>query len=221
MTLKFNLQFTGIVLLIGAIFVFTGYALMPVHVSLNFSLDMLTQITNHLEIWVRSFQILVFGYFIRIIGLVALSTMYHDTPSRTLINAGVMVCCLAMLVSGLAEGYYMHTGGYAQWKMGLLPSDQHNSMLASLEVTNEWASCIKRFGRMFLHLGFTFMGWGLLRERFLNKWIGIYAMVLGISGICLLMILDKDPTDYNPMSYAITSWFLLTGVLVYRKSLEK
>ena len=99
--------------------------------------------------------------------------------------------------------------------------EQHNALIASLEVTNEWASCIKRFGRMFTHLGFVFIGWGLLRGQFLERWLGIYATVLGIAGICLLMILDKDPNDYLPMGYAVTIWFVLTGIMVYRKSMLK
>ena len=218
---QFNLRFTGLSLLIGGIFVFAGYTIMPVSVTLNFSLDMLPIITNNLEFWVRSFQILVFGYFIRIIGIVALSSLHQNSPASPVLNAGVMVCSLGMLVAGIAEGYYMHTGGFAQWKVGLIPLEQHNALIASLEVTNEWASCIKRFGRMFTHLGFVFIGWGLLRGQFLERWLGIYATVLGIAGICLLMILDKDPNDYLPMGYAVTIWFVLTGIMVYRKSMLK
>ncbi len=218
MNSKFNIRFVAYSLLIGGIFVFAGFMIMPVHVTLNFSLDMLPVITNNLEFWVRSFQILVFGYFIRIIGLVGLTTLHQESDCKPLINSGVMVCSLAMLVSGLAEGYYMHSGGWAQWKMTLIPADQHQNMINSLEITNEWVSCIKRFGRMFMHLGLTFLGWGIIRSQYLAKWFGTITLVLGISGICLLMILTENPDSYLPMDHVVTIWFLLAGFLVYKKS---
>ncbi len=221
MNSTFNLRFVALNLIIGGLFVFIGYAIMPVHVTLNFNLEMLPVITNNMEFWVRSFQILVFGFFIRIIGLVGLSTLYHDSSAKTVLNSGVMVCSLALLVAGLAEGYYMHSGGWAQWKMTFIPADQHQNMINSLEITNEWVSCIKRFGRMFMHLGLTFLGWGIMRGELLSKWLGTLTLVIGISGICLLMILTENPDSYLPMDYVVTAWFLLIGFLVYKKSLEK
>lgn len=221
MNTNFNFRFVALSLMIGGLFVFIGYMIMPVHVVLNFNLEMLQKITNNLELWIRSFQIVVFGFFIRIIGLVGLSALYHDSHAKPVLFSGVMVCSLALLVSGLAEGYYMHTGGWAQWKMTQIPVDQYPSMIASLEITNEWVSCIKRFGRMFLHLGLTFVGWGILRAEFLPKWLGTLTMLIGIAGICLLMVLTENPDSYLPMDHVVTCWFLLTGILVFRKSMRK
>ena len=125
-----------------------------------------------------------------------------------------------MLVSCLAEGYYMHSGGWAQWKMGLIPTDQHQNMIASLEITNEWVSCIKRFGRMFMHLGLLVLGWGMIKEMILNKWHAFFTLTLGIAGICLLMICESDPDSYLPMDHLVTLWFLVTGYLVLRKTFK-
>lgn len=220
MNSTFNLRFVAISLLIGAFLVWFGYLILPVHVVLNYNMEMLPKITNNLQFWIRGFQFLVFGYFIRSIGLIGLSTLYQDSPAKTILYPGVIVCTLAMLVSGLAEGYYMHMGGWAQWKMTLIPADQHQNMVASLEITNEWVSCIKRFGRMFLHLGFVFLGWGIIRGEILEKWLGTLALVIGIAGICLLMVFTEDPDSYLPMAHVVTVWFVLSGILIYRKSLK-
>lgn len=218
MNSTYILRFISFSLIVGALFVTIGFAILPVHVVLNFDMEMLTKIGSNLEFWVRGFQILVFGYFIRIIGLVAFASLFKEADSKPIINAGVLVCSLAMLVSGLAEGYYMHSGGWAQWKMGLIPAEQHQAMIASLEITNEWASCIKRFGRMFMHLGLCVFGWGMLRSQFMDRWVGILTTVIGVSGICLLMIFEQNPDHYLPMGHIVTAWFILVGGLVYSKS---
>ncbi|MDQ3141824.1 MAG: hypothetical protein M3Q56_06210 [Bacteroidota bacterium] len=218
MASKFNVRFVSLSLILGGLMVIIGWLIMPVHVVLNFNLEMLNSIKEHHEFWVRSFQVMVFGLFIRIIALVSLGSLYSGSEAKPIVSAGIMVCSLAMLLTAISEGYIMHTGGWAQWKMGLIPTDQHAPMLAALELTNEWVSCMARMGRMFLHLGLVVLGWGIMRGDVLNKWMGTFALILGIAGITILMIIDQNPTIYYPLGHAVTSWFIIAGVLLFRKN---
>ena len=78
-------RFTGIALILGGILPVVGMAIRPLLVEQNFNFQLadLETITAHRVIWIVSYQVMVFGLFVRLAGLVALSSLHTDTLART------------------------------------------------------------------------------------------------------------------------------------------
>jgi hypothetical protein len=76
---NFHTRFTGATFLLGGVMVALGFLIRPVAIRQNFQLENFLDISKAVTIWIRSFQILVFGLFIRLAGLVALGTLHRGT----------------------------------------------------------------------------------------------------------------------------------------------
>lgn len=210
----FNLRFTGILLIMGAVMVNLGFLLRPVQLQDSFDLPAFIQAHEHQGIWIWSFRILVFGLFMEVMGLAALKSLFRQSESDTILSPGILVSSFALLVAALAEGYYMHMGAWAGWKVSTLEPVLQNPFLQTLEVTREWVICLSRMGYMFFCMGLTALGWGLICGTFFPKWLGAYALVLGIAGIVLMLVFDSRTDLYVPVRWGISIFFLLTGWLL-------
>lgn len=76
-----------------------------------------------------------------IMGLTALKSLVRQSEANTVIGPGIVVSNFALLVAALAEGYYMHMGAWAGWKVSTLEPGLQTSFLQTLEVTREWVVC--------------------------------------------------------------------------------
>lgn len=214
---SFKFRFTGILLLMGAVMVNFGFLLRPVQLQDSFDLPSFIQAHEHQGIWIWSFRFLVFGLFMEVMGLTALSSLFRQSESGTVISAGVMVCNFALLVAALAEGYYMHMGAWAGWKVSTLEPAEQTRFLQTLEVTREWVVCLTRMGYMFFCMGLAAVGWGLLRSTSYPKWLGGYAMVLGVAGIAIMLIFDTRTDIFIPVRWGVSIFLLLLGALLLKR----
>lgn len=212
----FNLRFTGILLIMGAVMVNLGFLLRPVQLQDSFDLPAFLQAHEQESMWIWSFRILVFGLFMEVMGLTALKSLFRQSEADTVIGPGIIVSNFALLVAALAEGYYMHMGAWAGWKVSTLEPALQNPFLQTLEVTREWVVCLARMGYMFFCMGLVAVGWGLLRGAFFPKWLGIYALVLGSAGIIIMLVFDSRTDLYVPVRWGISIFFLLTGFLLLK-----
>jgi hypothetical protein len=88
---NFNTRFTGAALALGGIMVALGYWLRPVAIAQNVQIINFLDINNAMTIWIRSFQILVFGLFIRLAGLAALGTLHWNSSTRIALGITVFL----------------------------------------------------------------------------------------------------------------------------------
>jgi hypothetical protein len=63
-------------------------------------------------------------------------------------------------------------------------------------------------------MGLVGVGWGLIRTSFFPKWLGIYALTLGIIGIVVMQVFDSRTDLYVPVRWGISIFFFLTGWLL-------
>lgn len=210
----FNLRFTSILLLMGAVMVNLGFLVRPVQLQDSFDLPAFIQAHENQTIWIWSFRFLVFGLFMEVMGLAALKSLFRQSEADTVISTGILVSTFALMVTALAEGYYMHMGAWAGWKVSTLEPSLQTPFLQTLEVTREWVVCLTRMGYMFFCMGLVGVGWGLIRTSFFPKWLGIYALTLGIIGIMVMLVFDSRTDLYVPVRWGISIFFFLTGWLL-------
>ena len=210
----FNFRFTGILMIMGAAMVNFGFLLRPVQLQDSFDLPSFVQAHENEGIWIWSFRFLVFGLFMEVMGLAALKSLFRQSEADTIISPGILVSTFALLVTALAEGYYMHMGAWAGWKISTLEPSLQTPFLQTLEVTREWVICLTRMGYMFFCMGLAVVGWGFLRGSVFPKWLGFYALILGIVGIVVMLVFDSRTDLYVPVRWGISIFFFLTGWLL-------
>ena len=107
-------RFTGIALVLGGILPIAGMAIRPLLVEQNFNFQPadFDAVRAYGGIWVVSYQVMVFGLFVRMAGLVALGSLHAHTLARTVVWPGVAITLAAIVINGISAGYYMHMGSW-------------------------------------------------------------------------------------------------------------
>ncbi len=203
--------------MMGAVMVNFGFLLRPVQLQDSFDLSTFLQAHENEGIWIWSFRFLVFGLFMEVMGLAALKSLFRQSEADTILSPGLLVSSFALLVAALSEGYYMHIGAWAGWKVSTLEPSLQSPFLQTLEVTHEWVICLTRMGYMFFCMGLVAVGWGFLRGTFFPKWLGIYALVLGSVGIILMLVFDSRTDLFVPVRWGISAFFLVVGFFLLKK----
>jgi hypothetical protein len=185
---NFYIRFTGAALVLGGLLVALGYLIRPVSIHQNFQIENFAGIKHATTVWIRSFQLLIFGLFLRLAGLAALGTLYRNSPARTILIPGIAICSAALLVNTLSESYYMHIGAFGAYE--LQPANAA-AFLANIRLLSAWAICLERMGNMFFCFGAIVLGFGLWRGGLVSKWLGVAAALIGATGMGILMLYPK------------------------------
>ena len=212
----FDARFAGGALALGGVMVAAGYWMRPVAVGQNFDVTSLLAVEKATWPWIHSFQVLVFGLFVRLAGLGALGALHLRSRAPAVVLAGAAVCGAALLVTAAAEGYYMHMGAWGGYEMRQAADAAREAFLANIRPVSEWVICLARMGHMFFCFGLVVLGLGLVRGGLVRRWPGATAMLIGVAGMTILMLYPDSPRAYLPVAGAITLWHVALGASVFR-----
>jgi hypothetical protein len=211
-------RFTGFALVLGGILPVVGMAIRPLLVEQNFNFqpaDFAT-ISAHHGIWILSYQVMVFGLFVRLAGLVALGSLHSHTLARTVVWPGVAITLAATVVNGISAGYYMHMGFWGAEQLLAAGDAARNTFLDNIRPGSELMICLERMAKMFFSLGLTVFGVGLALGRIVPRWLGIAAAAIGMAGMMTLFAMPLSHTVFIPFDIAIAVWLVVLGGLTSR-----
>jgi hypothetical protein len=211
-------RFTGIALILGGILPVVGMAIRPLLVEQNFNFqpaDFDTINAQH-GIWILSYQVMVFGLFVRLAGLVALGSLHSHTLARSVVWPGVAIALAAIVVNGISAGYYMHMGAWGAEQLQATTDTAKAAFLDNIRPGSELMICLERMAKMFFSLGLTIFGVGLALGRVVPRWLGIAAVVIGMTGMLALFAMPFSHTVFIPFDIAIAVWLVVLGVLSSR-----
>jgi hypothetical protein len=211
--------FTGVVLLLGAVLVPLGMGIRPLLVEQNFHFQPadFDSIRSARGIWILSYQILVFGLFMRLAGLVALGSLHGETSARTVLYPGIAICAAGLVINSLSAGYYMHTGFWGADTLAQATPEMRGNFLTQIQPTSEYMICLERMGKMFFSLGLVFTGAGLYLAALMPRWLGMAAVLIGLAGMAALFIAPFSQVVFIPFDVLIALWFAtLGGMLAWR-----
>jgi hypothetical protein len=211
---KVYARFTGYTLLLGGLFVVIGMAIRPLVVEQNFQFQVgdLLKIAEQRTIWIVSYQVMVFGLFLRLMGLVSLGTTHADNDARAVLYPGIAVCGAAILVNALSAGYFMHIGFWGADELKAASDSARNGFLTKIQTTGEYMMCLERMGKMFFSLGLLVTGVGLVLGRLLPRWLGISGAIIGMAGMMALFALPLNKLVFIPFDALIALWFVVLGL---------
>lgn len=211
---KLSLKFCGIFLILGVLLLNGGVLIRPVSLPDSFAVSSFEVAHANESLFIWSYRFSVFGMFILIMGLVALRSLLKRSVVEGIISAGILVCCLAFLVAALGEAYYMHMGAWGGWKLTILDVAVQNQFIESMDVTREWVFCFTRMSHMFLCLGLLVLGFGLLRDARLPKYLALFAIILGFCSIVAMLVFDSNTDIFKPISWLSSLFFMISGYFV-------
>jgi hypothetical protein len=192
-------------------------AIRPLVVEQNFNFEVMHFLTiaDKHAIWILSYQIAVFGMFLRLAGLVALGTLHRQTPARTVLWPGVAICGAALLVNTLSSGYYMHMGFWGAAELKTATDAMRQAFLVNIRPVSELMICLERMGKMFLSFGLVVLGAGLMLGKAVPKWLGLAGLLIGAAGMGTLFIFPFSSVAFIPFDIAIAGWLVVLGVVVF------
>ncbi len=211
-------RFTGIALILGGILPVVGMAIRPLLVEQNFNFQLadLETITAHRLIWILSYQVMVFGLFVRLAGLVALGSLHTHTLARTVVWPGMAIALAAIVINGISAGYYMHMGFWGADQLKGATDAAKAAFLGNIRPGSELMICLERMAKMFFSLGLTVLGVGLALGRVIPRWLGVVGAVIGMAGMMALFAMPFSRTVFIPFDIAIATWLVVLGALVTR-----
>jgi hypothetical protein len=209
-------RFTGIVLILGGILPVIGMAIRPLLVEQNFNFspaDFETIGVRH-GIWILSYQVMVFGLFVRLAGLVALGSLHAHTLARTLVWPGVAITLAAITVNAVSAGYYMHMGFWGADQLQAATDAAKRAFLDNIRPGSELMICLERMAKMFFCLGLTLFGVGLALGKVIPRWLGVGGAAIGMAGMVVLFAMPFSHTAFIPFDIAIATWLVMLGASV-------
>lgn len=211
-------RYIGIALILGGILPVVGMAIRPLLAEQNFNFAPadFDAITANRGIWIASYQVMVFGLFVRMAGLVALGSLHTHTLARTVVWPGVAITMAAIVVNGISAGYYMHMGFWGAEQLKSATDAAKNAFLDNIRPGSELMICLERMAKMFFSLGLTVLGAGLALGKITQRWLGVAAAVIGFAGMMALFALPYSRTVFIPFDIAIATWFVVLGASVTR-----
>lgn len=211
-------RYLGITLVLGGILPVAGMAIRPLLVEQNFDfrLSDFDAIAARGGIWIVSYQVMVFGLFVRLAGLVALGSLHTHTLARAVVWPGVAITMAAIVVNGISAGYYMHMGFWGAEQLKAMTDGARGAFLESLRPGSELMICLERMAKMFFSLGLTVLGVGLALGRVTRRWVGIAGAMIGFAGMMALFAMPYSRTVFVPFDVAIAIWLVVLGAQVVR-----
>lgn len=211
-------RYVGIALVLGGVLPVVGMAIRPLLVEQNFNFQAadFDVVAANRGIWILSYQIMVFGLFVRMAGLVALGSLHTHTIARTVVWPGVAITMAAIVINGISAGYYMHMGFWGAEQLRGATDAVRGAFLENIRPGSELIICLERMAKMFFGLGLAVLGVGLALGRITHRWVGIAGATIGFAGMMALFAMPYSRTVFIPFDVAIAIWLLVLGYLVTR-----
>lgn len=207
-------QVTGWLFIAGALMLWLGWVLLPVHIGTFFNRGDFARVFACFRRWIWLFRLHLFGHVVTAMALVALATLLAGSGARIVVWPGVAVAAAGLIVSALAAAFYYHFGAWGTLGMAGKTEQDAQDLVASLRVSTEYVTCLVRFGRVFFGLGQAVLAAGLLLGGGLPGWVGIGALILGISAMAITMGFPDNLEYHYPVFHLTALWLLGTGIAV-------
>ena len=213
-------KFTGWALITAAVLLLAGWELLPHHVGEYFVSTDFEAIGKNLWYWIWMFRIHIFGWVIMGAAMIAFASMTFEKPYRIILMPGAGVIIVGTFTMALAVAFYYTYGAWGVGQTAGKSPAEMQQFTESIIVTNQYVTCLVRFGRIFSGAGFVLLGFGLLKWKIIDTGLGALAILMGIAAMCIILFIPDYFEIYKPLFYIKVIWLALVGVSVLRKGIN-
>lgn len=220
MEISFAIQFSGWSFIAAGAMFWLGWMLIPHHIGTYFEPGDFGEVQKNLHFWIWMYRIHIFGMVISAVALLSLFSYLNQHPARVVAWPGIGVATAGIFVSALAAAFYYHHGAWGALVTQGMSREELVAFVASLQVDNEYVTCLVRFGRVFTGLGLLLLGWSIIKWAFVPELIGVVAAVLGFVAIAVTMLMPDNWSLYTPIFHLQPLWFVTTGIMILRSGIQ-
>jgi hypothetical protein len=219
-TRDFSTTFIACSFLTAAMLLWGGWLLLPVRIGTYFQPDDFGRVAERFHFWIWMYRLHLFGMVISAIALVALASLVTESAAKVLVWPGAAIATAGLIVGAVGAAFYYHHGAWGALELRGKSAEDAARFVEALRVDTEYVTCLVRFGRVFSGLGLVLVGSGLIKGRMLPGWLGWWAVVLGLAGMGVTMLLPDRMELYMPVFHAGAVWLAAMGVTVLRSGIN-
>jgi len=217
---NFGTKFTGWAFIIAALLLWSGWALSPHHVGEYFKASDFTNISESVWYWIWMYRIHIFGWVTMAIAIFAFVSMTGKKPFGVLILPGAGMIIVGTFTIAIAAAYYYNYGAWGVGQtMGKSPAEIQEFLDRTL-YTNQYVTCFVRFGRIFSGVGLILLGFGLLKWHIVNKLLGWFTVLLGLTAMGIILSIPDNFEVYKPVFHVKVVWLVTMGVFILLKGIN-
>ena len=220
MELSFAIQFSGWSFITAGTLFWLGWIMLPHHIGIYFKPKDFEKVQKKFHFWIWMYRIHIFGMVISAIALISLASFLTQHPARVVAWPGIGVATAGTFVAALAAAFYYHHGAWGALETQGMSDDELAAFVDSLQVDNEYITCLVRFGRVFTGLGLLLLGWSIFQWAFVPPFIGVVAALLGFAAIAVTMLMPDHWSLYTPIFHLLPLWFITTGIAILRSGIQ-
>ena len=217
---NFATKFTGWSFIVAAVLLWCGWALSPHHVGEYFKASDFSEIGKDVWYWIWMYRIHIFGWVTMAIAIFAFVSMTGKKPYGVLIVPGAGMIIVGTFTIAIAAAYYYNYGAWGVGQtMGKSPAEIEEFLDGTL-FTNQYVTCFVRFGRIFSGVGLILFGAGILKWRILDKWLGWFTVLLGLTAMGIILAIPDNFEIYKPVFHVKVIWLATMGIFILLKGIN-
>ena len=198
-----------------------GYMLSPYHLEEYIKIEDFSSVGENVWTWIWMFRVHIFGWVIMGAALFALAALTAQKPYRVYTLSGIGVTIVGTFTIALGAAFYY---SYGAWGVGEIDGNtaaENEVFIDRLMFTNQYASCLIRFGRIFSGVGLLLLGFALVKWKIVPRWLGAIAVLFGLTAMCIILFFfDTNFELYKPLFHVKVLWLVLMGVTLLRQGLN-
>jgi hypothetical protein len=211
----FVLRIAGSLFVAAALMLWLGWTLLRVRPVGFFQPRQFAGIRSDYRRWIWLYRVHIFGYLVTIMGAAALAAAVEGPNDQVLIWPGLPSSPSAHSWA-LGAAFYYYMGAWGALDLDARGEDEIARFIGGLKVLTHYATCLVRFGRVFLGLGQVVIAAGLLHAGILPGWVAVAAGLLGFAAIVVTMAKPDELERYRPIFHLNAAWMLLLGLVMLR-----
>ena len=217
---SFEAKFTGWTFIISGLMLFFGWLLSSHHIGEYIVVSDFEAVNENLWYWIWMFRIHIFGWVIMGIAVIAFALLLNQKPHRTMIVPGAGVLVIGTFILALSVAFYYSFGAWGIGQTDGKSQLEIDEFMQGVSIINHYVTCLIRFGRVFSGVGLVLLGLGLFKWEIMDKWVGIFTMVMGVAAMGIIMLIPDNFEIYKPLFHVKVVWLLTMGVLILRKGVN-
>jgi hypothetical protein len=212
---NFPRRFTAGAFVAAAVMLWLGWMLLPVKLGTFLEPDDFVKIGEQLHLWLWLYRVHLFGMVMTAVAVVALGALVADRPARVMVWPGAAIVAAGMIVGAVGGAFYYHHGVWGAIHLADASADEVAAFIETIRFDTEYITCLTRFSRVFSGLGLVLVGAGLLYAGAVPKWVGGFAILIGLAAMTITMGWPDQLDWYQPVFHALAAWLLATGVVLW------
>lgn len=217
---NFETKFTGWSFITAAALLWLGWMLSNHHTGEYIEAADFDKIGEDVWYWIWMYRIHIFGWVTMTISLLSLVSFTARNPLRVLILPGAGMAIVGSITLALASAFYYNFGAAGVGAtMGMNP-EELKVYMDGISATNQYATCLVRFGRIFSGVGLILLGAAFVKWKMFSAWLSWFTVLLGLVAMCTILFIPDNFEIYKPIFHVKSAWLVAMGVTLLMKGIS-